>query len=507
MSRGNRAKLVKGAAWIGSASLLVNALGLVSTILLARLLVPADFGLIAIALAVTGIINVVSEFSLSKALVQHDNPTAAHYNTAWTMNVLRGVIIATVIALLSWPIGTVYGDNRLSDILLVMAATTFVGGFVNPKLAMFERDLQFHQAFIQSLTAKVIGFVATISLAIIYRSYWALVLGTLITESFIVVVSYMLLPYRPKLTLSKHKELLSYSIWLTFGNGVQAIGWRIDPLVLGSLFTPQVLGQYSAGDQILSRTIGEMLAPVKRVLFPAFSQIKNDAARLRSAYLRSQGVLCLACFPVAVGFAVIAPELVIVALGSNWPLAIPVVQGVAMLRLLQATEHMGPLAMATGNTKLMFGRELRAFLIRWPFMLLGIYLGWGNTYTLLLGILFGRIADSSVNVLLNMALIARFTTITISDHLFVMWRPALAATAMAAAVLAIRPYLAFGTDFEGLVLRLAVMVPLGALIYVACLVAVWIVTGRRKGIETEALLLIIGLASKLLRKVSRRRTV
>ncbi|MEN7538035.1 lipopolysaccharide biosynthesis protein [Aurantiacibacter flavus] len=494
---GNRSKLIKGVAWIGLARVLVNALGFISLIILARLLMPDDFGLVAVALAVIGIVGVISEFSLSKALVQRDKLEPAHFDTAWTMNVIRGAIVAVVIALLAAPIAAFYDDERLRDIMALMAVTSFVVGFQNPKLAVFERELQFHQSFVLSLAGKVVGFLGTVGIAYVYRSYWALVIGPLITEIALVAVSYMLFPYRPRITLSRYKDLLSYSIWLTFGRWVQALNWRSDPLVLGYFFSSQLLGQYSMGNHVTNRTIGEIAAPLKQVLFPAFARIRGDAARLRSGYLRSQGVLCMLCFPIGAGFAVLAPEVVVAALGEKWQLAVPVVQVMCVIRMLQMSENLDAVAMATGHTKEMFGRDFRVFFIRWPCVLLGLWLGWGDPYSLLLGAMLGRGASAAVNTWLNIDLVRKITTISVADHFLAVWRPSLAAGLMVAAVLAIRPILPFGTDFDGSVLRLVVMIPVGALVYLASLAAIWFGTGRRDGVETETIAIVLSMVTKL----------
>lgn len=504
---GNRSKLLKGAAWIGAANIIANLLGVVSTVALARLLEPEDFGLIAIASAVIAIISVISQFSLYQALVQREKPEPEHFHTAWTMNVMRGVIVAATIALLAYPLASLYDDPRLQNIFFVMAITNLVGSFVNPKLAVFERRLQFSQTFILLLTSKFVGFAATIPVAFVYRSYWAIVVGPLASEVAIVIVSYFLLPYRPKATLARYKDLLSYSIWLTFGNWVQALNWRSDPLVLGYFLTPTLLGQYEMGNRLVSKTIGEVRSPIAKVLFPAFARIRGDPVRLRSGYLRSQGVLCMLCFPVAAGFAVVAPELVLGILGEKWKLAIPIVQVTAVIRILQMTENLNAVAMASGDTKLLFGRDIRVFFLRWPFIVAGVYFGWGDTYNMLIGALFGRAASVILNMWLNMDLIRKITTITIKDHFKSVWRPAFAAMVMAMGVTAMRPLLQFGSDTESLVLRLLIMTLLGAIIYFATAVFMWVATGKRAGIETEVASITKGLIGRFLGKVKRRKAV
>ena len=487
---------MKGVAWIGSASVVVNLLGLASTAILARLLMPGDFGLVAISLAVIAIIGIITEFSLATALVQHENPFDEHFNTAWTLNVLRGVMVALIIALLSWPLADLYGDARLAGILLAMAVTVMVGGFTNPKLVVFERGLQFHQTFIMSLTGKIVGFAVTVGVAYVYRSYWALVIGPLVTEFALAAMSYLLFPYLPRPTLSKYRELLSYSIWLTVGKWVQALNWRSDPLVLGYFFSSALLGQYSMGNRFTGMTIDGVMGPIKRVLFPAFARIRNDAERLRDGYLRSQGVLCMVCFPLSVGIAVVAPELVAVVLGDKWRLAIPIIQVVALIAAMQSSENLNAIAMATGDTKKMFGRDVRAFIVRWPLVLLGVYAGWGDAYGMLVGAVIGRAAAAGVNVGLNMQLISKITSISVADHFAAVWRPAVAAGLMAAVTLAIQPSLPSGTDPVSAALRLAILAGAGAVTYFATLTAIWFARGRPSGIETETMSLALGLIRK-----------
>ena len=186
-------------------------IGIVSTVLLARLLVPADFGLVAIAGAAMALLAVMTEFSLAKALVQMDDPSEDHFHTAWTMNAIRGVLLAGLIVALSGPLAAFYGDERLREIFWLVALTAAIGSLANPKLAVFERELQFHQAFIMGLTSKLVGFAVTVGIALYYRSYWALVIGPLASEAALLLVSYKLYPFAPRLRLNRWRELWSFS--------------------------------------------------------------------------------------------------------------------------------------------------------------------------------------------------------------------------------------------------------------------------------------------------------
>ena len=139
--KSTKSYLLKGAFWIAVTRVIVGLTGTASTIVLARLLVPEDFGLVAIASAAAAIFAAISELSLSQALIQHEDPEEDHYHTAWSLNALRGLLLALVIAALGWPAAEAYGDPRLLGIMLGFALANLIGGFVNPKLAMFERRL------------------------------------------------------------------------------------------------------------------------------------------------------------------------------------------------------------------------------------------------------------------------------------------------------------------------------------------------------------------------------
>src|SRR5258706_446794 len=123
-------RLVKGAAWLGAARSLSNLLAFVNTVVLARLLTPADFGLVALSLAMLALLTASTELSLSAALVHHKEPTEDHYHTAFTLNIGRATIIAAGFSAIAYPIATAYGDHRLIGLMLAFAAMTVIGSLL-----------------------------------------------------------------------------------------------------------------------------------------------------------------------------------------------------------------------------------------------------------------------------------------------------------------------------------------------------------------------------------------
>lgn len=191
MTASTRDRLVNGALWIGASRIALNLIALLSTLILARLLVPEDFGLVAIAESVAIIVISVTELSLAHALIQHKDPAKHHYDTAWTLNIARAIGLALLIAALASPATAIYDDPRLHELLFVIGATTIISACENPKIITFHRDLIFWQDFVLNVLSKIAGFIVAVGLAYAYQTYWALILGSVAAQLMRVIVSYV----------------------------------------------------------------------------------------------------------------------------------------------------------------------------------------------------------------------------------------------------------------------------------------------------------------------------
>lgn len=502
MKEGGRKSLSKGVAWIGSSRLLVNGLGLISTLVLARLLVPEDFGLVALAESIFAMIAAITELSLAQSLVQHRNPRAHHYHTAFTLNLLRAVVLAVVMAGLGFPFAQLYGDARLVDLFLVLAVATVISGLENPMLVTFTRKLIFWQEFALNVASKLVGFVVAIAIAYAFRSLWALVLGSLAAQLTRVIVSYAVHPYRPRFSLRGYRDLLSFSVWLTLSNGIQTANWRLDPVLLGLFVPTGAVGHYSVGNRIAYLPIKEGLGPLRTLFFPAFSRMQDNLHRLRHAYLNGQGLVCLLAMPIGFGFAVLAAPLVELAMGRQWLPAVPVIQALVILSALQVIESSQALAMALDRTREVFRRDARVFVIRIPIVLAGLLAGSATELGALMGIVVGRAISSLINIALNLRLVAIISGIPVTRQLSVVWRPLLAAGAMGTT-------LAFGmsrfaplSGLSGALATLGLATGTGAILYALFLTLLWLAARRPEGAE-RTLLTLASRAWHLLRERAR----
>lgn len=485
-------RLIKGSAWMSASRVVVNALALLSTILLARLLVPEDFGLVSLAMTFLAIVTSVTELSLSMALVRHEAPTPEHFDTAWTLNALRGLLIGLLFAASGWPVAAMYGDDRLVGVMAVLGASTVISGLTNPRTIILQRQLIFWQEFLLEVVQKLAAFVTAISIAYFYRSYWALLIGTVSAQIITTVVSYAVLPYRPRIGFKHFKDLMSFSVWLTGGQIVNTLNWRFDYLLIGRGLGMSALGHYSVGNNLAQIPTRETTAPLTKVIYPGFANIRDDPARLAAAYQRAQSLVTAIALPAGFGAALIADPLIRLAMGDKWEPVIFVVQGLAAIFALQTLGSLStPLGMARGETRVLFNRNVLMLIVRVPLIVAGMLVGG------LKGIVIARLVSGLFSIFVSLRLVRRFTGLSLEQQLSANGRALLSIAAMVGGVALVSPLLGTGTDTMSLLTRIAVSGAVGGLVYCGTSFLLWIAMNRPSGPEREVQLLLGKLLTKL----------
>ncbi|MDP2325888.1 MAG: lipopolysaccharide biosynthesis protein, partial [Gammaproteobacteria bacterium] len=417
--------VAKGASWMVLFRLVERSLGLVSTLILARLLIPADFGLVAMAMSVVAFIELASAFSLDVPLIQHPAPTKDHYNTAWTLNVLFALGCGTGIALLAWPAADFYSDDRLGPVLLVLAAGWLVQGFENIGIVNFRRKMDFARETRFLLGKKLTGFSITLTCALLFRSYWALVAGVVAGRIMGVVLSYAMERFRPHFSLVARADLLSVSGWLFLNNLLYFGTTRVSHFIIGRVLGAQSLGLYTLGSELAYLPQTELVAPINRALFPGFSRMAEAPDELRRTFVAVNSVIALLVFPAAVGLATIANTLVPVLLGPNWAGAAPVLQILAVS---------GALAALTSNTYSAYLALGRARIVTWILVIEVIVLVSGMLILArpygLVGVASAELIAITTGVTCSVFLLIRTLRVSVAEFALNLLRPAIAATGM-----------------------------------------------------------------------------
>jgi PST family polysaccharide transporter len=492
-----RGKLLKGTAWVSAAGIVVNFLGFISTIVLAHFLTPADFGLAAFAMTIMGVLSAVTDLSLSSALVQHKNPTVDHMNTAWTLGLARSLIIAAILCAAAYPVSRGVHDPRL-PVMLVLAIPMVLLGLSNPRAIMFTRDLIFWQQFLLTVGQRLTTFVVALTIAIIYQSYWAIIWAFVIGQAVNLLISYIILPYLPRLGVKHAKELFHFSFWLTVSQSTNILNWNFDQLVVGAVLGKTPLGFLSVGNNIAFMPTRELTRPITTPLFPAFSRLRDDPERLAATYQKAQGLLTAAVLPAGFGLALIADPLVRLCMGERWHPVVLIIQVLASVFAVQTLGSLSqPLAMAAGTTRLLFIRELQDLVIRLPSIIVGLLLD-GLT-----GVVYARALTGIILVLFHMQVVKRVTGLTFVAQFAANIRSLASICVMVAVVLPLSHVVErFGVGKIDLLLEIAILIVLGAVAYLGSHAVMWIFSGKPEGPEREALKLFTSGINRLRPKIT-----
>ena len=233
-----------------------RGLGFISTLVLARLLVPADFGLVAMASAFIAAVDSLSQLGVQQALIRHPEDSSKLYDAAFTIQLGRAVITAILIVACAPWAAEWFHEPRLVAVLMVLAGTVVMGGFENIGIIEFRREIRFDIQFRLLLIPRVVQVLTTIPAALILHSYWALMVGVVCSKAAWIIMNYIAHPYRPKLRLTGWRHLAGFSFWI-WATSLASLVWeRCDPFVLGPHLGPAPVWVVICGSVTSSATPG-----------------------------------------------------------------------------------------------------------------------------------------------------------------------------------------------------------------------------------------------------------
>jgi len=462
-----------GIVWMVGARLFDRCIGIVSTLILARLLVPADFGLVAMATAIVAILDLLGAFSFDMALIQNKDAGRKQYDTVWTFNVIFGVSCGLLLIALAGPAAGFYKEPRLTAVMYVLSLSYFLYAFTNVGLVQFRKELDFNKEFYYIFQRRVVTFLITISAAYLLRSYWALLLGMTAGRIVSLVTSYTMSTYRPRFSLAAIGELFGFSKWLLINNILFFLMHRGCTFIIGRLFGSGPLGIYTISYEISSLPSTELVAPINRVMFPGFSKMR-DVEQIAQAYLKLFGLITLTILPIGIGIAAVASPLVATALGERWLAAIPVIQLLAIHGAISATQgNNGVVWLALGHP-----RTLTAFAALFVLVLFPAVYFFMQAYGTI-GVGFAYILAHVVTVPYSMVLTKRMLKFSWPSFIGTLWRPVIGVLAMYAATV----YMDRLILGQSSLLRLLIDSLTGALVYTAVILIAWSAAGRPDSAE------------------------
>lgn len=474
-------KVRRGVAWTMLFRLVERSAGLVSTLILARVLMPQDFGVVAMATSIVALFEILSMADFGSAIIRDPHATPTDYSAAFTLNAMLGLFVAACVLALAIPASNFYGVPEVRHVIAALAVLPILDGFYNIATVDFRKQLQFQKDFVLQVTRKLLAVAVTIPLALYWRNYWALVAGMITGRLVMLVMTYVMHPFRPTWTLVGANKLLKFSRWVILNNGLTYLMTRSSDIVIGRAAGPASLGLFNIAYEISSLPSSELTMPINRAVFPGYAKLMGDKGKLQEAFLRVIGVLAILIIPAGMGVACVADTLVPVVLGAKWNDAIPLVQVLALAGVARALQHnLESVYFAFSRPRFHATLTLVevAFLI--PLMLVSLKI-WG-----LLGAAVACLAAAVLTFPINFTLALRVLGLSWNRVIAVFWRPLVASAAMTALM-----YMFFGISSApspggASIPSLLLQIVTGAAIYGVLIFGLWTASARPDGAEAMA---------------------
>ena len=456
-----RRKAARGVLWtaLGNWGYELSAFAVFA--ILANILTPNAFGIIALATVFTAFTRILSEQGLADAIVQRQQIDDRDLDTAFWANLAVAVVLAGTLAAISPSIASAVGQPDLGPVLAWMSLTLVFSALGSVQLALLRRELTFASLTVRQLVAVVAGGVAGIAAAFSGLGVWSLVIQNLVTSSVSSVALWIVGDWRPRFRFSpsRFKTLASFGMNVLGFRTMLFFTRRTDDLLIGYYLGAAALGLYTVGYRLLRLVTQATTNIIASVAFPVFSRLQDDRESVLRAYYKAIELTSVLAFPAFVGIALTAPELVELMFGSRWASSVPVMRILAVAGLAQSVLFAPGVAMkALGKPSWRLGITTLTAVTAAVAFFIAVRSG------------IVAVAGAFVVVVYALAPVTLWAARKLvgSDHREMFRRvvpPFVATSVMAAGVLAVR----LVVDDLALVLRLIVLVASGAALYTATL--------------------------------------
>lgn len=348
-------RVARGGGWAFFSFGSLQVLGLIRSIILARLLAPSDFGLMSLVWMAIAALGVFAEMGLGPALIQREDVSRDVLNTAWVIQILRGTVLCAVALVASPYIAAFFQAPLLEPILKVIAFTMLIAGFNSVGLILLQKDLDFRRLAYFKLITVTSSVVVTVMAAFILRSVWALVIGELAQAIVWLIASFIVCPFRPKIYLDRRLagELLGYGKHILGAGVVNYLLTQGDDALVGKVLGTAPLGFYGLAYRLSNMPATGITHIISQVTFPAYSEIQDDPEALKRAYLKTLKFTAMLSVPLAGGLFALAPEIVSVFYGEKWLPMVPSLMVLCLFGLERSIgATVGPLFLGIGKPQL-----------------------------------------------------------------------------------------------------------------------------------------------------------
>ena len=462
-------KTVRSAVWLLGSRAWTQVMNLTIGVTLARLLSPADYGLLGMVLVTTGLVGVLADLGLSAAVVQKQDLSQRELSGIFWFGLAVAGLVGGVIAAFSPWAAAFYGQPKVVRLMCVVALSFPITALGAVQGALVQKSMRFRAATLVHLGATLTAGLLALGAAWAGWQVWALVVQSLVTAGLGAAGLWCISDWRPDWTFARRDlaRIWDFSLNLTGFQMVNYFARKADSFLIGRFLGPGPLGFYTLAYTLMVYPIANFISVAQGVLMPALSQVQSEPARAARAYIRACGYLAFLILPAMVGLALVAPEAVLLVYGPQWAETGQVLQILAWVGTFQPfVSLIGALFVARGLTRLFFWWGLGASAVT----VLGFVIGlrWG-----IVGVASAYLTTEVLLTVCGMPWLYRQVEVGVKPLLRALAVPAAAAGGMGLAVFALRAGLLAGGESSPLVIVTA-CVGTGVVVYGALL---WLLKG------------------------------
>jgi PST family polysaccharide transporter len=435
MSLGRQA--ASGAAWNYAAFLLSKGLLFVATLILARLLSPAEFGLVGMALLVIGLLDILRDFGIGSALIYRQDGGQGVANLAFFLSVSIGIVLFAA----NWALAPLAAGffktaspadtGIVTSLLQTLGFSLLFSSLGSTHDALLQKSIDYRKRMIPEVGRTLIKGVLQVVLVLLGFGVWGLVIGQVVGEAFATLLLWVAMPWRPSLHIERKyfAPILNYGVQLTVVGGLGTLLADVDYLIIGGMLGEIALGYYTLAFRIPELLIKNLAQAVSTVAFPVAARLQSDLPALREAYLKMQRYMLAILAPIGAGLYALTPPLIHLLFQARWDPIIPVMQILSIYMLLGGVNHWpGVVYKALGRPGILNVLSLVKLVLLVP------TLWWCAANYGIVGVAWGQLAVRLVGIVIDMRVVSNFVSVSVWANVRALL-PSLAASALMAATL------------------------------------------------------------------------
>jgi PST family polysaccharide transporter len=350
-------KTISGIAWNTIGKISNQILQFILSVILMRLLLPSDYGLLAMAMVLIGFAGIFSEFGFSSALIQNQNITESHKSSIFWLNIIIGSILTLLFFIFADTFAQFYNNENLTKVIKYLSFSFVISSINIVPGTLLQKEMRYD--VINKIDVSIVLLSGILSVFMAFNGWgvMSLVFQSLFSQIVKVPLLYLSTKWKPKFIFNKNsiKELFSYSAYLTGFSIINYGARHSDDLLIGKFMGAESLGIYSRAYSLMLMPITQVISLVSNVMFPALSSIQNDKERVKRIFINVIQTIAFITFPMMIGLIAVADNFILGIFGSKWAEVTPIIQILAFVGVLQTIGNpSGWIYTSQGKTDWMF---------------------------------------------------------------------------------------------------------------------------------------------------------